>query len=580
MRRLLHPNRMPWGREAALVPAIVISAIANLAIAQEDLPEGHSSHGEVFNDGPRQAAYLMPRPQTVHFPITSGTDEVQDFFDQGVGQLHGFWFFEAERSFRQVAMLDPDCSMAYWGLAMANVDNPERAKGFARVAWLKRGLVTKRERKYIDAIARFHDVDGPEEAEPEAAEENEDGKKAKPKKEDPKAGEKRRAEQKKRAERLVRDYEEIIWAYPDDVEAKAMLVNRLWLNRRAGLAISSRTANEALLNEVFATHPEHPAHHYRIHLWDEAENAEHVVDSAVRSGLSNPAIAHMWHMGGHIFARLGRHSDAAWQQEASARVDHGHMMHDHVLPDQIHNFAHNNEWLTRSMRHHGRVSDAIDLAKNMIELPRHPKYNRLDKRGCSATYGRQRLLEMLSMFERWEELVELSKTMYLEAASEATDRAELAYHLGIAHTFLDDGDGFDAARADLESHLSQLKDERIEALEKAESESVEDGGSSRDAKDEMQQILDSFASRLDRVRDKVASLDALQELSVRLDVDENLKQLEDHGFERAHLSRLYLEHDKKEKAEELARKAIERRDGQIYYHANLAYVLHELGETE
>jgi hypothetical protein len=34
----------------------------------------------------------------------------------------------------------------------------------------------------------------------------------------------------------------------------------------------------------------------------------------------------MWHMSGHIWAKLDRHADAAWQQEASARVDHAYMM--------------------------------------------------------------------------------------------------------------------------------------------------------------------------------------------------------------------------------------------------------------
>ena len=64
-------------------------------------------------------------------------------------------------------------------------------------------------------------------------------------------------------------------------------------------------------------------------------------------------------MPGHIYSRLKRYEDAVFQQEASARVDHAHMMRDRVLPDQIHNFAHNNEWLTRSLRHHGRVREAV-----------------------------------------------------------------------------------------------------------------------------------------------------------------------------------------------------------------------------
>ena len=60
------------------------------------IPEGHSHIGEAFNEGPRQAAYLMGHTGKVHFPITTSDPRAQAFFDQGVGQLHGFWYFEAE----------------------------------------------------------------------------------------------------------------------------------------------------------------------------------------------------------------------------------------------------------------------------------------------------------------------------------------------------------------------------------------------------------------------------------------------------------------------------------------------------
>ena len=56
----------------------------------------------------------------VHFPVTTKVPQVQEYIDQGIGQLHGFWFVEAERSFRKAIMLDPNCGIAYWGAAMAN----------------------------------------------------------------------------------------------------------------------------------------------------------------------------------------------------------------------------------------------------------------------------------------------------------------------------------------------------------------------------------------------------------------------------------------------------------------------------
>src|SRR3954447_14744371 len=76
---------------------------------------GHSVHGEAFNDGPRRSAYLMPGQGKVHFAVTTSRADARAFVDQGVVQLHSFAYFEAERSFRQAAKLDPDCAMAYWG---------------------------------------------------------------------------------------------------------------------------------------------------------------------------------------------------------------------------------------------------------------------------------------------------------------------------------------------------------------------------------------------------------------------------------------------------------------------------------
>src|SRR6185369_17215648 len=74
--------------------------------AEPTVLAGHSYHGEVFNEGPRQKAYLMGGTGDVSFPVTTKSPEAQQFFNQGLGQVYGFWYFEAERSFRQVAALD------------------------------------------------------------------------------------------------------------------------------------------------------------------------------------------------------------------------------------------------------------------------------------------------------------------------------------------------------------------------------------------------------------------------------------------------------------------------------------------
>jgi peroxiredoxin len=368
------------------------------AESQTELLPGHSMHGEAFDEGPRQKAYLMKGTGKVGFPITTKNAEAQAFFDQGVGQLHGFWYFEAERSFRQVLALDTNCATAYWGMAMANVNTTKRAKEFIKKAAANKQNVSSREQAYIDAWAEFYKDD-------------------------------KRGSTDKRKD-LVKALEQVVKEFPDDLEAKAFLALQIWENSSKGVALKDRQPVEDLIRQITAVEPMHPAHHYRIHLWNTGNYDTNSLISAALCGQASPTIAHMWHMSGHTFFALKRYADAAWQQEASARADHAYMIHDHVLPDQIHNFAHNNEWLIRDLNHIGRVRDAVDLAKNMIELPRHPKYNTLTK--GSASYGRMRLFETLIRYELWDELIADCNSVYLEPTDTTNEQIKRVRALGTA----------------------------------------------------------------------------------------------------------------------------------------------------
>ncbi len=545
----------------------------------------HGGGAAALELGPRQAPTLVARPASVRFPISTAQPEAQAFFELGIAQLHGFWYLEAERSFRQTLALDPDAVMAYWGLALANVDAPDRARWFARTAWLARGIVTEREQRWIDAVARYYGVEGA--AEPKGlvpidatrdldasddAEQAED--RPAPKRPD-----------KGAAERYVKDLEELVWEYPDDIEAKALLANQIWLNRAIGIPTTSRMSVEALLMQVFAVEPMHPAHHYRIHLWDAEDSAARVVDSAVKCGPSWPLCAHNWHMGGHIFARLGRHTDAAYQQEASARVDHAYMTENWVLPDQIHNFAHNNEWLCRSLRHAGRVAESVALAQNMIELPRHPEFNTLENPRGSASYGRRRLIEALELFEQWEDLVALADTMYLEPHDLSTDGAARAFALGKAAVVLGDTAGYEHARSELQRLETLARSERALALDRAEKKALDAEKKSDDVKAAMQRALDRYSRELSDLRGQLAALAALRGLYAGEDLKENIAVLKRERFERSHLARLVIERAQgdealRKDAVAMAREALKGRDGQLYDHANLAHVLEVAGERE
>jgi peroxiredoxin len=408
----------------------------------DELKEGHSLHGEVFNEGPRQAAYLIDGVGRVRFPVTTANDDARKFIEQGVAQLHGFWYFESERSFRQAAMLDADCATAYWGMAMSNRSNEKRAKGFIAEAVKRKDKVSRRESLLIEAFDRYIN--------------------AKSEKND---------EKKSRANRYVADLEDLLIEFPEDIETKAFLCEFFWSAKKDGVGMSSHLALDALIQQVLDEEPLHPVHHYRIHLWDGKKPAL-ALESSALGGLSAPAIAHMWHMPGHIYSRLHRYHDAVYQQEASARVDHAHMMRDRVLPDQIHNFAHNNEWCIRNMISIGRVHDAEELARNMVSMPRHPKYNHIGKTG-SYKYGRERLLDVLQTYELYDRVIALRGTALMEDTGDAEEDLKRDRAFGAAFAALGKNDEATAIREQIRTQMDAVRQKQTDAGNEADKKARE-----------------------------------------------------------------------------------------------------------
>ena len=512
--------------------------------AQEVLP-GHSHFGEAFNDGPRQAAQLLGGTGNVNFAITTTAPEAQAFFNQGVGQLHGFWYFEAERSFRQVAKLDPNCAMAYWGMAMANVNNERRAKGFIAEALKRKDSASERERMYIEALDAYYKADA--------------GKK------------------KERGQAYVKALEQIVYKHPDDIEAKAFLVLQIWWNRDNGLPISSHVAVDALLDAIFAVRPDHPAHHYRIHLWDD-ERPEQALKAAAALGPAAPSIAHMWHMPGHTYSKLKRYRDVAWQQEASARVDHAHMIRTALLPDQIHNFAHNNEWLIRNFVHLGRMHDAIELARNMIELPQHPKYNTWDKRG-SAQFGRQRLLETLMAFEQWDELVALCHSEYLPPTDVEEEQIRRLRHLGRAYVGRGDLEQATAQMLLLQERMDKKSAERDKGVAEAEAKAKSESKDEKQIEEARDRARRQHGRRIEELERAVSELSGYI-TAAKGDPKAALPMLEKGKAPKSEVARVQFLAGEREAAEKTARDNANSNQGEVLPLAHLVHMLWQLDKKE
>jgi len=231
---------------------------------------------------------------TVTFPV-SCAPTVQKPFERGVALLHSFWYEEAEKEFTQIAVDDPRCAMAHWGVAMSlwhqlwnNPDAKVIQHGLDEVHEAKTtdGPATPREKAYIAAIAAFYS----------------DSKKL---------------NHEARAKAYSNAMKKVYESYPDDHEAAAFYALSLLASEpHDDSTFANRKQAAAVLENLFAIEPDHPGvAHYLIHSYDKPQLAQLGLPAARRYAQIAPASPHALHMPSHIFARLG-----LWQDDINSNL--------------------------------------------------------------------------------------------------------------------------------------------------------------------------------------------------------------------------------------------------------------------
>jgi hypothetical protein len=96
----------------------------------------------------------------LHFPISCSASS-QRLFDFATVRLHSLNFTEAERAYSAIAETEPDCAIAYWGIAMSRLGRPvagsrasddlDAGRAALRTA-AHAATAEPRERAYIDAL--------------------------------------------------------------------------------------------------------------------------------------------------------------------------------------------------------------------------------------------------------------------------------------------------------------------------------------------------------------------------------------------------------------------------------------------
>src|SRR5258705_6808228 len=220
----------------------------------------------------------------VHFE-TSCTLQAQEKFDRGLALVHSFFYPDSVQAFTEATAADPQCAIAYWGIAISHRPNPlvlplPAAALKAAVEAVEKGKAigakTERERDWIAAIeAYYKDYD--------------------------------KVDQTTRGLAYEKAMERLVQRYPDDLEAA--LFYALALNETA--VLSDKTyANQlkagAILEKVFAIRPEHPgAVHYLIHSYDYTPLAQRALDAANKYATIAPGAVHAQHMPAHTYSMLG-----------------------------------------------------------------------------------------------------------------------------------------------------------------------------------------------------------------------------------------------------------------------------------
>jgi len=247
-----------------------------------------------------------PRAQTASERIgqvtfaTSCGAAVQKPFERGVALLHSFWYIEAAKAFTAVTQADPDCAIAYWGLAMSQWTQiwapPQPAalkRGWDAVEKAKAANAkTPRERDFIAAAeAFFKDAD--------------------------------KVDHRTRAQAYGRAMEQMYASYPQDrevaifyalaLQATADPHDKTYANQRKSAEIAEK---------VLAAEPNHPgAAHYIIHAYDYPPVARQGLAAASRYAQFAPSVPHALHMPSHTYVLLGMWTETILSNVAAAAAE-------------------------------------------------------------------------------------------------------------------------------------------------------------------------------------------------------------------------------------------------------------------
>lgn len=285
--------------------------------------------------------------------ITAANDSAQVYFNQGINMYYSFHMIEAKASFAKAASFDPDCAMAYWGLAMAYGVNynyamlqnaPEAMEAMAKAMSTvndENGL----EKELIATLTARYNADTTVS----------------------------RSRQNADYERAIR---KVLDKYPDDANvhalyADALMVQHPWdMYDINGKPKPWTPAIVAVLQQGLAKHPNHPSlNHLYIHAMEGGEHATDALPSAWRLSTMMPMVSHMVHMPSHIFIRTGHYKEGMLVNDSSINGFNAYYAQfPEVEGDAFLYLIHNLHMKAACTMYRGNAQDAVAAAKQLQQV--------------------------------------------------------------------------------------------------------------------------------------------------------------------------------------------------------------------
>lgn len=246
-----------------------------------------------------QGSQAVEKFGTVHFP-TSCNPAAQRQFEHALALLHSFNYPNTVAEFKSVLEADPQCAIAYWGIAISQRQNP--LVGPFDGATLKRGLEaaqqglalgpkTEREGDWIRSIETLYkDYDT--------------------------------VSQTQRSLAYEQAMAKLSTKYPRDTEAAIFYA--LALNEAASHSdktYAKQIKAGTILEKIYRTQPDHPGvAHYLIHSYDCTALAQRGLPFANRYASIAPDAPHALHMPSHTYSMLGMWPESVKSNEAALNV--------------------------------------------------------------------------------------------------------------------------------------------------------------------------------------------------------------------------------------------------------------------